>query len=680
MPVLNGDLHHKKWVYLFIFLLFLTTTVFAANNFGTNTAEFLKIRPGAGPAGMGEAYTGIADGSSALVYNPAGLAFLDRTEASANEILWFNNINMTHAAFAHPVESGTGFGFDVLWIDFGNFDSTGGAADAISVQNALINAGFGRALGDIVSVGINAKGLYERFIDQSSFGISLDAGILVKLLSRNITLGIAARNLGFVTGTSDSLPMEAGLGLAFRFFTGSRDYLNFDIDASKIFTTDNLFFGAGVEGTLFDVLTLRFGFRFNNALELSSMSFSSLQDLMLFSGGAGITIGDYSVDYSYTPMGDLGTIQRIGLTMRFGESVYEQQLTGQKAVVAPKAIEVPVINVEAGQIKSVSFKPNLSQEKVKEWSLDIKTSDGKIVKTFSGVGEVPKNLTWDGTDSFGKIAKADANYVFDFKAKDNTGQIVKTIGQIVQAKKYDYSQEEDKRFIPIKGREMLVAPVTLLVSSSSEERKQVPFVMVNDKIKNIKDWEFEVYDKNNAPLKTFKGDGIIPSYLVWDGKDYDGNFVDDLKSCKFVLTVNGTDGKKAEIKDRQVIRDPFIIASKTKQLKMAKRIYFDANSTDLMPDMEERLNEIGDEIAKHARAQVYIQGHSSAEGDRTYNVLLSQLRAKTVLRYMVEKYKISPLSITTVGYGSDIPVDSNDNDDTRAKSRRVEIIIMGEIE
>jgi outer membrane protein OmpA-like peptidoglycan-associated protein len=676
----RSDLNHKNWLHIAIVLLLIITPsiIQAAESFGTNTAEFLKIKPEAGPAGMGEAYTGIADDAAALVYNPAGLALLDRTELTGTQLLWFNSINMTHLAFAHPFESGTGFGVDLLWIDFGNFDSTGIPGNSISVQNLLINAGFGKSLGDMLQAGINVKGLYEKFIDQTSFGASLDAGVMLKLLSRNITLGLTARNLGFVTGTSDSLPMEAALGIGFRLWNGRHDYMNIDLDASKVLTTDNIFFGAGIEGTFWNVLSLRLGFRFNNALEMNNMSFSNIQSLTQLSAGVGITMADYSVDYSYTPMGDLGVIQRMGLTLRFGESMYERSLAEQKALVVPKAIEAPSVNVEEGRIRSVSFKPNVPQEKIKEWTLNIKSSDGRIVKTFTGVGEVPKNLSWDGTDSLGRIAKADANYIFDFKAKDNEGQIVKTIDQIIQPKKFDFMNTEDRRFVPIKGREMLVAPVTLLVSSDSEERKQVPFVMVNEKIKDVKDWAFDIYNRAGAPLKKFKGAGIMPSYLVWDGKDYDGNYVDDLKSCKYVLTINGMDGKRSEIKDRQVIRDPFIIASKTKELRMAERIFFDSNSADLTPEMEARLSELGAEISKETRTQIYIQGHSSAEGDRSYNVLLSQLRAKTVLRYLVEKYKLSPLSITTVGYGSDIPVDSNDSEETRAKSRRVEIIIMGE--
>jgi len=681
MAFTKSDLNHKtRHYFLALFILILPYAAYAAGSFGTSTAEFLKIKTEAGPAGMGETSIGIADGTAALAYNPAGIALLDRGEGTATQLLWFEQINMTHFAFAYPLETGMGFGFDILWIDFGSFDSTGIPGNAISVQNMLINAGFGKSLGDMISLGINAKFLYEHFVDQTSIGASVDAGAIIKLMSRNITLGLTAKNLGFVTGTNDSLPMEAGLGLGFRFYNGRNNYLNIGLDAAKILTTDNLFVGAGVEGTIFDVLCLRLGFRFNNALEIdwNKMSFSNIPQLMVLSAGVGITVADYSVNFAYTPMGDLKQVMRFELKMKFGESLYEQALAEQKAMIMPKAIEVPNVSVEDGQIKSVSFKPNVPQEKVKEWTLNIKSSDGKIVKTFSGVGEVPKNLSWDGTDSFGKISRADANYIFDFKAKDMSGQIVKTVGQIIQPKKFDYMNVEEKRFIPIKGKEMLVAPVTLLVSSDTEERKQVPFVMVNEKIKNVKNWTFDVYDKAGAPLKKFRGDGAMPSYLVWDGKDYDGNYAEDLKNCKYVLTINGTDGKKSEIKERQVIRDPFIIASKTKKLKMAKRIYFESNAYDLLPEMTQRLNEIGDEISRQNRTQIYIQGHSSGEGDRNYNILLSQLRAKAVLRYLVEKYRISPLSITTVGYGSDIPVDSNDSDDTRALNRRVEIIIMGE--
>ena len=111
---------------------------------------------------------------------------------------------------------------------------------------------------------------------------------------------------------------------------------------------------------------------------------------------------------------------------------------------------------------------------------------------------------------------------------------------------------------------------------------------------------------------------------------------------------------------------------------MANKIYFDVDSRDLHPKMMERLTEIAAEIKSMRRVQIYIQGHSSREGDLAYNISLSRERAKMVLRFLVENFGVSPLSITTIGYGADIPVSSNDTEEGRMQNRRVEIIIMGE--
>jgi len=660
---------------LFVFLISNTLT---AGNFGTGTGEFLKIKPEAVQAGMGESGTGLPDGTNPLIFNPAGLALLDRPEITATGIFWFNNINMQHLAFGLPFNRGSGFGISLLYIDFGSFDSTGGTAPSVSVKDAVLTAGFGKSFGNTFSFGVSAKGLYEDFAGQTNMGVSFDTGVMISLFENKIYAGLSAKNLGFLSGTDDMLPVEFGAGLGFKIYEGSFDVFSAAVDFSKTANTDNIFTGAGLEYFLFRSVALRLGAKYNNALDLGKVSFSDVTKLTVLTGGLGIHIGDFGVDYAFTPMGDLGAVHRISANIKFGQSSYEQWLAEQNAQFVPKAIEVPKVNVEQGRIKAVSFKPNVPEEKVKEWSLTIKTSDGMIVKSFSGMGEVPKNLSWDGTDSVGKIAGADTNYVFDFKAKDYEGNVIKTVGQIIQPKKYEFEVPRENYFVPLKNKEMLVAPITLLVSSDGDERKTVPFVMINREIKKIKDWNFQIYTADNVLLKEFSGGETLPSYLVWDGRDSAGKYVDELKNCRYVLNLNGTDGKKAAIKDRQVVRDAFVIASKSKKLKLGKKIYFDQNSAEIIPEMTARLNELASEIEGQKNVQVYIQGHSSEEGGYAQNLYLSQERAKTVLRYFVEKYKMSPLSITTVGYGAKVPLNKNTTEEERRLNRRVEIIIMGE--
>ncbi|MCE5300882.1 MAG: PorV/PorQ family protein [Spirochaetia bacterium] len=652
--------------------------VFAAN-FGTTTAEFLKINPEAAPAGMGESYIAIGEGTNSLQYNAGGLALMDRGEATFTDIMWFNNINMLHFALGYPFSDDFGMGGSILWINYGSFDSTGGVAPAVEMQNGVLNFGAGKSLGESVHLGLNIRGLYENFMGDSSFGFSADAGAVIMLGSRNFTLGLTAKNLGILFGTPDPLPAELGAGVGFRLFNGSFEFLTVDLDVRKTLNADNFFAGIGVEGYIMQILALRFGMRYNNALEMDALSFNSVSNMLIFSAGAGFTINDsISIDYAYTPMGDLGAVQRLTLKYRFGDSRYAKKMADRNVKIEPKAIEVPEVNVSGGEIKGVSFKPNISAGNVKEWTLAIKTSDGRIVRSFSGVGEVPKELSWDGTDAYGRIAKSDVNYVFDFKARDEGGDIIKSLGHIVTPKQLKFVREEDMRFVPIKGEEMLVAPVTMLVSPDADERKQVPFVMINRKIKNVQDWEFEILDGDKTVIKKFTGTGMIPSYLVWDGKDTYGNYVTRLKDCRYVLTVNGIDGKKAEIRNRRVVRDTFVISAKSRRLKMAGRIFFDANSADITRQMEYKLDELAREISGFTNLQIYMQGHSSMEGDNAHNQKLSQDRAKSVLRYLVEKYRVSPLSITTVGYGADIPLDTADTEVGRMRNRRVEIIIIGE--
>jgi len=340
-------------------------------------------------------------------------------------------------------------------------------------------------------------------------------------------------------------------------------------------------------------------------------------------------------------------------------------------------MEIPKVETSQGKIKEVSFSPQVPQEKVKAWTLEIKTSDGKIVKTFTGVGEVPKNIAWDGTDSYGKIAAAGVGYVYDFKAKSSEGKIIENTGKIAAVNKFIF-MENESRYIPEINKEILVVPLTLLISSDKEERKKVPFVMVNKEIKKVTGWEFTIKGKDGEIVRSYKGDGDVPSYLVWDGKNMQGEPVPDSKSCAYTLSIKGEKGKESEVTRPEIMRDPFTAATNTKVVKLTKKIYFDYDTAEIAPEMYDRLSLIAGEIKGYGATSVYIQGHSSKEGDEAHNLSLSYERAKAVLKYLVEVLKLEPESINAVGYGTEIPSASNETEEGKAKNRRVEIVIIAE--
>src|SRR5205823_560162 len=66
---------------------------------GTYDATFLKIGVGARAAGMGDAYTAIADDGTATFWNAAGVARVERTEISLNHNSWVGGLLEEHFAY-----------------------------------------------------------------------------------------------------------------------------------------------------------------------------------------------------------------------------------------------------------------------------------------------------------------------------------------------------------------------------------------------------------------------------------------------------------------------------------------------------------------------------------------------------------------------------------------------------
>ena len=72
--------------------------------------------------------------------------------------------------------------------------------------------------------------------------------------------------------------------------------------------------------------------------------------------------------------------------------------------------------------------------------------------------------------------------------------------------------------------------------------------------------------------------------------------------------------------------------------------------------------------------EVRINGHSDNEGSKNKNQKLSEQRAREVFEYLIKKGVQNKLYFK--GFGSTMPVASNDNEIDRAKNRRVEFEII----
>lgn len=102
-------------------------------------------------------------------------------------------------------------------------------------------------------------------------------------------------------------------------------------------------------------------------------------------------------------------------------------------------------------------------------------------------------------------------------------------------------------------------------------------------------------------------------------------------------------------------------------------ILFDVDKASLQQDSIKELAHIVTLLRQNPDLKLEIQGHTDSQGADSYNMTLSQKRAETVKSFL-QLFGIQGERLQAKGYGETEPVASNDNDQGRAKNRRVELV------
>jgi outer membrane protein OmpA-like peptidoglycan-associated protein len=105
------------------------------------------------------------------------------------------------------------------------------------------------------------------------------------------------------------------------------------------------------------------------------------------------------------------------------------------------------------------------------------------------------------------------------------------------------------------------------------------------------------------------------------------------------------------------------------------KIQFDFDKATLRSENRELLSRIAGILltSDHYRVQVY--GHTDDIGTDKYNLELSERRADTVSKYLIEA-GIDSQIISTKGFGKSNPLVPGESSEARARNRRVEIAII----
>ena len=97
------------------------------------------------------------------------------------------------------------------------------------------------------------------------------------------------------------------------------------------------------------------------------------------------------------------------------------------------------------------------------------------------------------------------------------------------------------------------------------------------------------------------------------------------------------------------------------------------NSDVIRPNSYTILKQIAESI-QSIDGNIKIVGHTDSDGNDTDNLVLSQKRAESVKRALVNEFGIDANKLSTEGKGESVPLNKNTNALEKAQNRRVEFI------
>ncbi|MCH7689948.1 MAG: PorV/PorQ family protein [candidate division Zixibacteria bacterium] len=314
-------MRNKTFLLIVALLLLTFQSVMAGNEnrIGTAGAAELLISVGSRGTAMGGAVVANSYGLDAIYWNPAGLAWLEGTEAMASILPYIADIDVTYFAIGKHLEDFGSLALSVKVVSAGKIEETtealpNGTGSVFEPTMAVIGLTFAKAVSTQVNFGITGRYIRENIFEVSASGLSFDFGFTYEPRIYGLTLGLAIRNYGpdivfsgsgferldannRPVSSSDAgaeLPTSIDLGLAYNFMNNGLNSATMSTNfRSNNLSNDN--FNGGLEYVYDERYSLRAGYLYS----------SNENFLYGFSLGAGVSVdlgedARLTFEYSWT--------------------------------------------------------------------------------------------------------------------------------------------------------------------------------------------------------------------------------------------------------------------------------------------------------------------------------------------------------------------------------------------
>ena len=147
--------------------------------------------------------------------------------------------------------------------------------------------------------------------------------------------------------------------------------------------------------------------------------------------------------------------------------------------------------------------------------------------------------------------------------------------------------------------------------------------------------------------------------------------------------IEGDIGQVANTFKQQIGEDLQIQQQKDRLvLTVLGKVLFESGKAQLTPLGLEVMSQIGEVLSKFPNKYIHVEGHTDTrpiigklQEKYQTNWELSTARATTVVRFLIEKTKLSTDHFVAAGYADTHPVGTNNTEEGRSRNRRVEIVL-----
>lgn len=136
------------------------------------------------------------------------------------------------------------------------------------------------------------------------------------------------------------------------------------------------------------------------------------------------------------------------------------------------------------------------------------------------------------------------------------------------------------------------------------------------------------------------------------------------------------DRQEAEMRDALAASEAAAIRREGELLAITLKgdVRFDLDSDAVQFGLYNELDRIAQIMIKYPQTTILVEGHTDGTGSDTYNLQLSERRAKSV-KFLLVQRGVQIQRIKIIGYGEGRPVATNATAEGRQMNRRVEIRI-----